>query len=236
MIKWTAIQALIPPEIVVGWHGVERSKVEKLRPTIKLPEIYLDLMSATGLESNGYQPFGIGFEHHFGIHEMNPELYPPARLLRVGKNVFFDIEREDKYLDLTRLDESNSPLVAHDQAGLFREEQVRDLETTLGTTLAQFAFEPFHVVTKPIRASLLAMSESHESATQNITKLYDIMCERVEPTIRGAAFIGWTSDAIAVSVRLEDTDVVVEIGTTEEVYRVELVAEMHEVINGLVAL
>lgn len=129
---------------------------------ITLPTMYVELLATMGESAGRYHPFGPTQDHNFYrlVELLPPKYYPVTEYFKVTRCTFWDVEREEYYIDLTRAAEDDTPLVYLDFAGEFSRDLVHDLGSTLAEMLTRWAIVDFELANKSHHATVYAHADS----------------------------------------------------------------------------
>lgn len=199
---------------------------------IRLPRLYVEMILDAGAGSGAYRPFGPqldgGFEALVSLHP--PQMYPYQRYFKVARSVDPSlIDPEEVFIDLTRSDGHDAPLVTIDQAGRFQEHHLRDLHETLGECLARNAFVPFAILERKHQADVFVFPECQEEWVVARQKAHKTILSRgyAQALPMTPGFAGFCAKHGAASVGSLDGDTLLirfagecEEDTSEDVQRV----------------
>lgn len=147
------------PGFIQTVKGVPRQELEDWQNSysVKLPAIYLDLMTVMGHNSGRYRPLG-WYDHYFEelaeqvawlYSDDNPykEDYPQHRFFQIGYVADEEaISPEELFLDLERCDGNDAQLVEMGSNGAYTPDARHDKGQTLGELLMERARSQFKTV------------------------------------------------------------------------------------------
>lgn len=224
-LKWRDIASFLSdrvPDFSTHKVGVERGLVEEAAADlgVELPQLYIDMMVDIGVASGSYAPFGRAVDARFGglraLHP--PRTYPQERYFKVARHIASQVpselrglDPEEPFLDLTRSDGCDAPLITIDQAGPFKSHHVRDLHETLSASVARKAFIPFALAPLRNQATFFADVDEPDDAPGLEQEAYSVLSSMgyalAMPHTSG--FTGLCAEQRAACVYLLDGDTLV---------------------------
>jgi hypothetical protein len=138
---------------------------------IALPSIYVDFLRTMGEDSGKLYPFGKTYSHTFSelVEELPPEGYPPEHFFKVALALEeYNVDLIDIYLDLTRSDGDDAPLVMFETSLKPAPTHVNDYYLTFAERLVYRVFWQLDVSRRKFRADVLVRGkDASESSKVN---------------------------------------------------------------------
>lgn len=235
-LEWRDIASFLServPDFSTHKVGVDRGLVEEAAADlgVELPELYIDMMADIGVSSGSYAPFGRSVDARFaGLRALHPpRSYPQERYFKVARYIASQVpvelqglDPEEPFLDLTRSDGCDAPLITIDQAGAFRSDHVRNLHETLSACLARNVFIPFAL--KPLRnqATFFADVDGPDDAPGLEQEAYSVLSSMGYALAmpRTSGFTGLRTEQRAACAYLLDGDtLVIQLASDEDLHK-----------------
>ena len=173
-MNWSQVVDFIKrrdPELASSLVGVSQSEIDAVQAQyrIALPSIYSDFLGTMGEDSGTLFPFGKTYSHTFSelVDELPPEGYPPERFFKVAMALEeYNVDLIDIYLDLTRSDEDDAPLVMFETSLKPAPTHVNDYYLTFAERLIYRVFWQLDVSRRQFRADVLVRAKDAAESSQ----------------------------------------------------------------------
>lgn len=146
-MNWQALMDYIrakDPALAASFRGVSRREIAacETEHAVTLPSSYVEFLLAMGEDSGGLRPFGPTQEHAFSelVATLPADDYPGDRFFKVAFEADEDaLALLDTFLDLTRSDGNDAPLVRFEAGGALPE--THEWDFTFGEVLTRRVFQ-----------------------------------------------------------------------------------------------
>lgn len=171
-MDWEALTNFIrveAPDFMVSLQGVPLDDLERTEKAaaIRLPDNYRQFVAMMGRFSAGFSLFSSSESHNFDdlTAALPAESYPGKRYFKIAFPIDdSDISPPDYFLDLSRSDGVDAPIVMFEDIGGFKERDVREVGFTFGEYITRRIFTFLVLDRAPRRAMLVTARRSREES------------------------------------------------------------------------
>ncbi len=203
--------------LAASFVGVRPNQIDALQVEygITLPSVYVDFIRTMGENSGELQPFGETQVHTFSelIEQLPPDGYPPKRFFKVAFEgdessvTFLDI-----YLDLTRSDGHDAPLVMF-ETPFEPTDDFREQYLSLVERLVYHIFQKLDVDRKRYGADIVVFGRDSRNGTEVKHAAVDVLTRSgfvaALPDLRRVGCL--TRESVSVLISVSDTGNLVEL-------------------------
>jgi hypothetical protein len=148
------------PTFAASLEGVSREDVAELELglSIVLPRGYVDFLTSMGRSSDGFHPFTPLQNHEFDelLDDLPPRNYDADRLFKVSlASDPEEVSPLDYFLDLTRSDGDDAPLVMAPHDGPIQSDSILEIGLTFGEHIMARLFTFLELHRRPENASVV---------------------------------------------------------------------------------
>lgn len=173
-MNWSQVVDFIKgrdPELASSLIGVSQSEIDAVQAQyrIVLPSIYVDFLRTMGEDSGKLSPFGKTYSHTFSqlVDELPPEGYPPERFFKVAMaREEFNVDLIDIYLDLTRSDGDDAPLVMFETSLKPAPTHINEYYLTFAERLVYRVFWQLDVSRRQFREDVLVRGKDASESSE----------------------------------------------------------------------
>jgi hypothetical protein len=171
-VNWAALAAFMlakDPAFAASVEGVSREDVAELERglSIALPRGYVDFLTSMGRDSDGFYPFTPLQTHEFDelLEDLPPRNYRADHLFKVSlASDPEEVSPLDYFLDLTRSDGDDAPLVMAGHDGTIRSDGILEIGLTFGEHITARLFTFLELHRRPENASVVVGGVERQQA------------------------------------------------------------------------
>jgi hypothetical protein len=172
VMDWNALVDFIQSEdegFMAAVRGVLPEELERAEQNnaVRLPASYRQFVALMGRDSAGFCLFSSSESQNFDdlVASLPTESYPAGRYFKIAFPIDeSDISPFDYFLDLSRSDGVDAPIVMFEDIGEFRERDVREVEFTFGEQVQRRIFAFLVLEPAPRQAMLVTSNATREES------------------------------------------------------------------------